>query len=207
MNDIKQMESLLSTRIPLVVIESHEEQKVINLMERVAALNSQGFYVWNLTHGLRRWNGGEHPYNTQSIVDALRHIENSPQNGVAAQSGTAPPPVVNQAYPGPDRTKDRIGWIAWKLANKRSLSVGQISRACPEAATVATDVEEVHRSRDERLVEIARLGKAGAITPDEFHMAEKTIGQDFVRGLQALVGPVARSESCFAYLRQLDGAR
>ena len=132
---------------------------------------------------------------------------NSPQNGVAAQSGTAPPPVVNQAYPGPDRTKDRIGWIAWKLANKRSLSVGQISRACPEAATVATDVEEVHRSRDERLVEIARLGKAGAITPDEFHMAEKTIGQDFVRGLQALVGPVARSESCFAYLRQLDGAR
>ena len=82
MNDIKQMESLLSTRIPLVVIESHEEQKVINLMERVAALNSQGFYVWNLTHGLRRWNGGEHPYNTQSIVDALRHIENSPQNGV-----------------------------------------------------------------------------------------------------------------------------
>jgi len=82
MSDIKQLESLLSTQIPLVVVESHEEQKVINLLERVAALNGQGFFVWNLTHGLRRWNGGEQPYNTQDLVEALRHIEKSPQNGV-----------------------------------------------------------------------------------------------------------------------------
>ena len=82
MSDIKQMESLLSTQIPLVVIESHEEQKVINLLERVASLNRQGFYVWNLSHGLRRWNGGDQPYNTQELVEALRHIEKSPQNGV-----------------------------------------------------------------------------------------------------------------------------
>ena len=59
MSDIKQLESLLSTQIPLVVVESHEEQKVINLLERVATLNSQGFYVWNLTHGLRRWDGSD----------------------------------------------------------------------------------------------------------------------------------------------------
>ena len=82
MSDIKQRETLLSRQIPLVVVESHEEQKVINLLERVATLNSQGFYVWNLTHGLRRWDGSDHPYNTQNLVDALRHIEKSPQNGV-----------------------------------------------------------------------------------------------------------------------------
>ena len=82
MSDIKQLESLLHTQIPLVVVESHEEKKVIELLERVAALNDQGFYVWNLTHGLRRWNGSDQPYNTQNIVEALRHIEKSPQNGV-----------------------------------------------------------------------------------------------------------------------------
>ncbi len=82
MSDIKAFESLLSTQVPLVVVESAEEQKVINLLERVATLNSQGFYVWHLTHGLRRWNGGDQPYNTQNIVEALRHIEKSPQNGV-----------------------------------------------------------------------------------------------------------------------------
>ncbi len=82
MSDIKQLENLLSIQTPLVVVESREEQKVINLIERVAALNSQAFYVWNLSHGLRRWNGGEQPYNTQQLVEALRHIEKSPQNGV-----------------------------------------------------------------------------------------------------------------------------
>ncbi|TSA11458.1 MAG: AAA family ATPase [Betaproteobacteria bacterium] len=82
MSDIKQLESLLSTQIPLVVVESYEEKKVIDLLERVASLNGHGFYVWNLTHGLRRWKGDEQPYNTRDLVEALRHIEKSPQNGV-----------------------------------------------------------------------------------------------------------------------------
>jgi SpoVK/Ycf46/Vps4 family AAA+-type ATPase len=82
MKDIAELESLLSARMPIVAVESHEEKKVLMMLERFTTLNERTFFVWSLTKGLRRHPTGEAPYNTQAIQEALRHVEGSPQNAV-----------------------------------------------------------------------------------------------------------------------------
>ena len=82
MNDIRDLESLLVARAPVVAVESHEEAKVLAMMERFSALNDRMLFVWTLTHGLRRRNSMDSIYNTGDIVQAMRHIEGSPQNAI-----------------------------------------------------------------------------------------------------------------------------
>ncbi len=82
MTDIAELESLLSARMPIVAVESHEEQKVLLMLERFSTLNERSLFVWSITRGLKRQPAGESPYNTQNIADALKHIEGSPQNAI-----------------------------------------------------------------------------------------------------------------------------
>ena len=37
MNDIKDLEALLTAQVPVLIIEPHEERKVIRMLERFAA--------------------------------------------------------------------------------------------------------------------------------------------------------------------------
>lgn len=82
MKDIRDLESLLAACVPVVAVESHEESRVLAMMERFANLNNRSMFVWTLTHGLRPRNTGSSAYNTEDIVQALRHVEGSPQNAI-----------------------------------------------------------------------------------------------------------------------------
>ena len=82
MNDIKQLESLLAARMPVVAVESHEEAKVIGMMENFASLNERTFFLWSVTGGLKRYNSRDSIYNTTEFIAALRHVEASPVNAV-----------------------------------------------------------------------------------------------------------------------------
>jgi ATP-dependent 26S proteasome regulatory subunit len=82
MRDVKELEGLLAAKMPIVAIESHEEAKVLQMLERFAALNDRTLWRWSVTEGLRRANGAESAYNTQRIEEALRHIEKSPANAI-----------------------------------------------------------------------------------------------------------------------------
>jgi hypothetical protein len=80
--DIEQLEGLVAARAPIVLIESHEEAKVLQMLERFCLLNGRGLWRWSVTEGMRQANGAGTAFNTTRIVDALRHIEKSPENGV-----------------------------------------------------------------------------------------------------------------------------
>ncbi len=82
MKDIEQLGGLLAAKAPLVLIESHEEAKVEQMLERFCRLNERVLWRWSVTDGLRRVIGLEGAYNTTRIEDALRHIEKSPASGV-----------------------------------------------------------------------------------------------------------------------------
>ena len=82
MKDIRDLESLLSARVPVVAVESHEESRVLGMLESFANLNDRALYTWSLTDGLRLRNSNAAIYNTSDIVDALRHIEGSPRNAI-----------------------------------------------------------------------------------------------------------------------------
>ena len=82
MKDIKELEALLATKMPIVAIESHAEGKILEMFERFARLNERSLWRWSVTDGLRRVDGKDSAYNTARIEDALRHIEKSPANAI-----------------------------------------------------------------------------------------------------------------------------
>ena len=82
MKDIEELESLLAARMPIVAVESHEEAKVTQMLERFCMLNERSLWSWSVTAGLRKMNGLESAFNTTQIADALRHIEKSPANAI-----------------------------------------------------------------------------------------------------------------------------
>jgi ATP-dependent 26S proteasome regulatory subunit len=81
-NDFEQLQALLASKTAIALIESHEEAKVLEMLERFCRLNEQPLWRWSVTEGLRKVIGLESAYNTTQIVDALRHIEKAPANGI-----------------------------------------------------------------------------------------------------------------------------
>jgi SpoVK/Ycf46/Vps4 family AAA+-type ATPase len=109
-NDIEQLKSLLASKTAIVLIESHEEAKVLQMLERFCLLNEQPLWRWSVTEGLRRVNSVESAYNTAPIQEALRHIDKSPANGIYlfldAHKFVDDPVVVRQI-------KDIVGRNEW----------------------------------------------------------------------------------------------
>jgi len=82
-NDQRDLTVVLKSRIPLVVIETHEEARALALLERIARLESWPLFAWSVVDGLHRVSGGtERAAQTNDFRECLKHIESSPQNGV-----------------------------------------------------------------------------------------------------------------------------
>jgi AAA+ superfamily predicted ATPase len=104
MNDQRDLTLILRSRFPIVLIETHEEARVMALLERVAQLEGQGLFVWSAADGLQRRDNplaaapGSYsmgsvqrgPYGKGPIADtlqisgALKHIYATNFNGIYA---------------------------------------------------------------------------------------------------------------------------
>ena len=62
MNDLHDLALILQSRFPLVVVETHEEPRVVALLEQAANLEGLALFIWSVADGLRRSN------NTQPIT-------------------------------------------------------------------------------------------------------------------------------------------
>lgn len=56
MNDHRDLTLIIRSRFPVVVVETHEESRFLDLIERVAKLEREPLYVWNAADCLRRWD-------------------------------------------------------------------------------------------------------------------------------------------------------
>ena len=88
MNDQRDFEVILNSRFPLVAVETHEETRLVAMVERVANIRNHALFTWTLTDGLRRRNHadlsavrGAIP-QTQDLEGCLRHVYATPQNGI-----------------------------------------------------------------------------------------------------------------------------
>lgn len=82
MNDQRDLTLILKSRFPLVVIETHEEARVLTLLEKVANLESWALFSWSVVEGLRRSGIGERMAMTNELRECLKHIEATQQNGL-----------------------------------------------------------------------------------------------------------------------------
>jgi SpoVK/Ycf46/Vps4 family AAA+-type ATPase len=82
--DDQALAALLGSRFPVIVVETPEEARVLQLAERVANLTGTALYAWSATSGVRRVNGREAIAGTAALPDALRHILTTPAAGLYA---------------------------------------------------------------------------------------------------------------------------
>lgn len=83
MDDIRDLTVILKSRFPIVLIETHEEPRVIALLEKLAALRELNLFTWSVTEGLCRRAFGESAVaHTADLTNALRHIDKTLHTGL-----------------------------------------------------------------------------------------------------------------------------
>lgn len=82
--------NLLGTKTPIVMIETHEEQRVLALFERIAARTQREVWAWSASRGLKVSHGlklsltdfGSQPVmdstDTRQLPDALQQVDRLP---------------------------------------------------------------------------------------------------------------------------------
>ncbi len=88
MQDVNEIKLLLDARIPLVVIETFEEKKALDVLLKVANTQGKDLHRWSLTDGLARLNFGPQLVPKGSSLndpeEMLRHIKQQHQPAMFA---------------------------------------------------------------------------------------------------------------------------
>lgn len=82
MDALRTLEILISSRTPLIAIETLEEERVEQALERVAQRLRIPLFVWTMTRGLRRAGALDALYDTKGPLKALRNLADLPNEGI-----------------------------------------------------------------------------------------------------------------------------
>jgi SpoVK/Ycf46/Vps4 family AAA+-type ATPase len=83
--DLNDLSLLLDSKVPILVIESFEEPRVLEMITRLAVKRTSLLYTWSITEGLNRLGFGsrlEDSRETEDATAALRHIKESKEPGI-----------------------------------------------------------------------------------------------------------------------------
>jgi SpoVK/Ycf46/Vps4 family AAA+-type ATPase len=89
-DEVRELCALLRSRFPIVLIASHEEPRILELLQTAANLENQVLMTWSITSGIRRHGRDESIYQTNDLLDALKHIDKTQQNGIYAMCDAHP---------------------------------------------------------------------------------------------------------------------
>lgn len=81
--DVHELEVLIRSRVPLVVIESHDENRVLSLIRSLESRLGKPLFAWSVTEGLRRIDvemGSQKLFSEPDAV--LKHIKSLTAPGV-----------------------------------------------------------------------------------------------------------------------------
>ncbi len=86
MQDVNELKLLLDTRIPLVVIETFEEKKAIDVLTQVALKHGRDLFRWSVSDGLTQTSFGPQLVakgaEFTAAEDVLRHIKTQYRAGI-----------------------------------------------------------------------------------------------------------------------------
>jgi SpoVK/Ycf46/Vps4 family AAA+-type ATPase len=84
MQDLHDLSLMLDRNIPLILIESHEEARVLELLTRVGIKRGMAVQQWTISDGLRRLSFGEdvNGQSTLQPVDALKNVKSREHGGM-----------------------------------------------------------------------------------------------------------------------------
>jgi len=83
MHNSRDLELILKSHIPIVVIESHEERRVLDILTRLVLKLAKPVFHWTITEGIERVDIKLDPQRLHSEpTDALRHIKAAEKDAV-----------------------------------------------------------------------------------------------------------------------------
>lgn len=86
MQDVNELKLLVDTRIPLVVIETFEEKKALDVLIQVAAKHGRDLYRWSVSDGLTQMSFGPQLVSKNAEFSAaeevLKHIKTQYRAGI-----------------------------------------------------------------------------------------------------------------------------
>ena len=83
MIDLKDLKLLIKSQTPVIMIESHEEQRVVQLCKELSRELTLSLFKWTVTSGLRRVEHGFTPQKFNSEPrELLQHIKTSSHAGI-----------------------------------------------------------------------------------------------------------------------------
>src|SRR6266540_2781100 len=136
MDALRTLEILITSRTPFIAIETLEEDRVEQALERVAQRLRIPLFVWTMTRGLRRAGALEPLYDTKEPLKALRNLADLPNEGIYLMKdlyravGDAAVVRTRQHRLGQPPTPDILDKIATAL---RGLTLFEAERALTRA--------------------------------------------------------------------------
>ena len=82
MGEQQELQLLLRSRFPILVVETPEENRFLRLVETVANLDDLSLYTWSVVRGLRQLPKGDATPQTRELREALGHIARGPMGGI-----------------------------------------------------------------------------------------------------------------------------
>jgi ATP-dependent 26S proteasome regulatory subunit len=165
-----ELQLLLRSRFPIIVVETAEERRFLDLVENVANLEDSALLTWSVVQGLRKPAKREAFTQTRELVDAFAEILKSPQNGIFVFLDASP----FLDHPGVIRM---IREIAFDHTQVRRTLVFVGSR-------VALDPDLQRMSASFRLATIG-VDEVRKMVKEEFELYNYHTGQTGLRGDQA----------------------
>jgi SpoVK/Ycf46/Vps4 family AAA+-type ATPase len=80
--ELEELRLLLRSRFPVIVVETAEEQRFLNVVENLANLDDKTLFTWSVVKGLSGTRAGTSLPNTKELLDAFRHIQSDPRAGI-----------------------------------------------------------------------------------------------------------------------------
>ncbi len=82
--DLNDLGLLLDSKVPILVIESYEEPRVLEMITGLAVHRASPLYTWSVTEGLNRLGFGEVPesVDTPNATTVLQNIKKADQPGI-----------------------------------------------------------------------------------------------------------------------------
>ena len=82
MNDLHDLELIVKSKIPIITIETNEEQRVRDLCIKLADKMQVSLFEWSITEGLRSFGWGDATRRVMSEVEVVQYIKGLTCEGI-----------------------------------------------------------------------------------------------------------------------------
>ena len=82
MEVLKDLELLVLSRYPIIAVETYEEERIEEILKRIAAKLGIPLFMWTVTRGLERVGAGNPIYDSQHPLKALGNLAAIPNEGI-----------------------------------------------------------------------------------------------------------------------------